>query len=164
MVSFREARPDSPSAHVLLEEYFRFREATFPHAQGYQRTFPRTEHFTPPVGVFVVAEGANLSGESDDVGCGGVRRIDADATDAIRFEIKHLWVRPHMRGRGLGRMLLSELERRAEELGATEIVLDTNASLDAAGSLYASSGYEAIAPYNDNPNATNWYRKRVTTA
>jgi len=58
-------------------------------------------------------------------------------------------------------MLLSELENRAEALGATEIVLDTNAALDAAGSLYASSGYQSIEPYNDNPNATNWYRKSV---
>jgi len=25
--------------------------------------------------------------------------------------------------------------------------------------LYSGAGYEDCAPYNDNPNATNWYRK-----
>ena len=42
-----------------------------------------------------------------------------------------------------------------------ELVLDTNASLEAAGGLYRSSGYVDIEPYNANPNATNWYGKRV---
>jgi hypothetical protein len=40
-------------------------------------------------------------------------------------------------------------------------VLDTNASLAAAGGLYRSSGYVDIPPYNENPNATNWYLKTL---
>ncbi|WAC66274.1 hypothetical protein OVA14_00250 [Agrococcus sp. SL85] len=46
-------------------------------------------------------------------------------------------------------------------LGADEVVLDTNRSLEAANGLYASRGYAAIEPYNDNPNATSWFRKPV---
>ncbi len=38
-------------------------------------------------------------------------------------------------------------------------MLDTNDSLAAAGALYRSAGFERIPPYNDNPNATAWYRK-----
>ena len=75
--------------------------------------------------------------------------------------MKHLWLAPAARGRGAGRRLLEELERRAVEFGARELVLDTNASLEAAGGLYRSSGYVDIEPYNANPNATNWYGKRV---
>ena len=56
---------------------------------------------------------------------------------------------------------MEELERRARALGATELVLDTNRSLEAAGALYARLGYERIAPYNDNPNATDWYRRSL---
>jgi hypothetical protein len=41
-------------------------------------------------------------------------------------------------------------------------VLDTNASLEAAGRLYRSQGYESIQPYNENPNATDWFRKRLS--
>jgi GNAT superfamily N-acetyltransferase len=79
----------------------------------------------------------------------------------LRFEAKHLWLQPQVRGRGWGSLLLAELERRAREFGASEMVLDTNASLEAAGQLYQRSGYEDVPPYNDNPNATNWYRKRL---
>jgi ribosomal protein S18 acetylase RimI-like enzyme len=92
------------------------------------------------------------------VGCGGVRMIAPG-----RGEIKHLWMRPAARGSGLGRALLVELESRAAQLGATEIVLDTNERLEAAQSLYRSSGYVNVEPYNDNPNATHWFRKVLTT-
>ncbi len=61
-------------------------------------------------------------------------------------------------------MLLAELEARAIGFGATHAVLDTNASLEAAAGLYHSHGYESIEPYNDNPNATNWYGKALRTA
>ncbi|WP_353828923.1 GNAT family N-acetyltransferase, partial [Agromyces sp. SYSU T0242] len=97
------------------------------------------------------------------VGCGGVRRIAPSPDGLERYEVKHLWLAPAARGRGGGRMLLDELERRAVGFGAQELVLDTNASLAAAGRLYASRGYAAIEPYNENPNATNWYGKPVTT-
>jgi ribosomal protein S18 acetylase RimI-like enzyme len=72
-----------------------------------------------------------------------------------------LWLRPHVRGLGYGRALLTELERRARELGATELVLDTNSSLEAAGGLYRSSGLVNVEPYNDNPNATDWFAKKL---
>ena len=78
---------------------------------------------------------------------------------AVRFEAKHLWLQPQVRGRGWGGLLLAELEKRARDFGAAELVLDTNASLEAAGRLYQRAGYADVPPYNDNPNATNWYRK-----
>jgi GNAT superfamily N-acetyltransferase len=62
---------------------------------------------------------------------------------------------------GLGKALLAELERRAREFGATEVVLDTNAALVEAGGLYRSAGYAEVEPYNDNPNATHWFRKEL---
>ena len=70
-------------------------------------------------------------------------------------------MRPAARGTGLGRALLTELERQAALLGATEVVLDTNERLAAAQSLYRSSGYAEVEPYNDNPNATHWFRKAL---
>ncbi|WP_235559489.1 GNAT family N-acetyltransferase, partial [Microbacterium sp. Leaf351] len=65
------------------------------------------------------------------------------------------------RGRGWGRLLLDALEDEARRLGATELVLDTHHSLTAAAGLYDSSGFVTIPPYNDNPNATRWYGKRL---
>ena len=150
MVSFREASVDDPDAHALIAEYFAMRAETFPTGD-YSPVFPKAENFTPPAGVFlIVVEGG------EDVGCGGIKRVAPD-----RFEIKHLWIRPRAQGRGLGRALLTELEDRARAFGATEVVLDTNASLTVAGSMYRSGGYEEIPPYNENPNATTWFRKSL---
>ncbi len=144
------------AARTLLEQYFSARAHDFPGGpDAYRRTSPVDAEFTPPAGVFVIVEGENLSGEPADVGCGGVRRV-ADGPYGARFEVKHLWVQPHTRRLGFGRALMDELARRARELGAAELVLDTNDSLAAAGGLYQSLGFEPISAYNDNPNATTW--------
>ena len=138
-------------AHALLEEYFAFRELTFPIASGYVTTFPKPDDFTSPHGVLLIVEV-----DGDAAGCGGIRSLGHG-----RFEVKHLWIRPHLHGHGLGRALLAELEVRAVTAGATELVLDTNSSLAAAGGLYRSTGFRDIEAYNQNPNATHWYAKTV---
>jgi GNAT superfamily N-acetyltransferase len=67
-----------------------------------------------------------------------------------------------MRGRGAGRALLHALESAAVELGATTGVLDTNATLTSALALYRVNGWQEVPPYNDNPEATHWFRKQLT--
>ena len=153
MASFREVSVDDPAAHVLVSEYFAARAETFPPELGaYHPTFPTPAQFVPPTGVFLLVVDNGV-----DVGCGGIRMLEPHT-----FEIKHLWIQPSAQGSGFGRALLVELESRAREFGATEVVLDTNVSLIAAGNLYRSRGYLEIEPYNDNPNATHWFRKRIT--
>lgn len=151
MPEFTSAPVTDPTAHELLSEYFSSRELSFVGGT-YAVTFPKAEQFEPPAGVFVLVRDGDRF-----VGCGGIRRLSPE-----RYEVKHLFLRPETRGKGWGRELLTELERRAVGFGATEVVLDTNATLTAAGGLYQSMGYESVEPYNDNPNATNWYRKDVT--
>jgi ribosomal protein S18 acetylase RimI-like enzyme len=151
VVTFRETAVTDAAAHALLGEYFAYRAQTFPVAGGYRTSFPDPTQFVEPDGVFLVMADGDV-----DLGCGGIRALGGG-----RFEVKHLWVRPEAQGRGLGRAMLAELERRAIALGATQLVLDTNDSLEAAGGLYRSQGYSEIEPYNDNPNATRWYAKTV---
>lgn len=149
---FRVAGVTEPDAHTLLAEYFSMRAAGFdPAAGAYRTVFPDPARFVPPAGVFLVVEADGAA-----VGCGGIRMLDP-----ARAEVKHLYLRDAVRGRGWGGLLLAELEGRARELGASEAVLDTNADLEAAGRLYRSHGYAEIAPYNDNPNATLWFRKAL---
>jgi len=153
VVSFRESSVDEPAALALIAEYFLMRAETYPETLGdYHPTYPHAANFTPPAGVFLV-----VVEDGEDVGCGGIKSLSP-----TRYEIKHLWIQPRMQGRGLGRKLLEELERRALDFGATEVVLDTNESLVTAGNLYRTSGYLVIPPYNDNPNATHWFRKELT--
>jgi len=149
--TYRATPVTDATAHALLTEYFAYRASTFPAGSQYRVTHPDPARFVVPDGVFLVVREFG-----DALGCGGIRRLEN-----ARFEVKHLWLRPLARGRGLGRALLNELEKRAKRLGATELVLDTNASLEAAGELYRTSGYEGIDAYNDNPNATDWYRKAL---
>lgn len=163
MPQFRSLPVTDALAHELLTEYFNYRAETFPTPSGYVTTFPSAEQFTEPRGVFIVVEPEGSDGTPTSnaaaggaLGCGGIRQLEPG-----RFEVKHLWVRPEGRGAGLGRQLLGELERRARAWGATELVLDTNESLAAAGGLYRSSGFEPCVPYNDNPNATTWYLKHL---
>lgn len=182
MVHWVETTVRSAAAQRLLAEYFAERAAGFPPEQGvYRATLPAPEQFVPPAGQFLLvvpgapakhggpdesagAAGARAAAGADDaeaVGCGGIRRIQRAESGLVRFEVKHLFLQPAVRGLGYGGMLLAELERRAAHLGADEIVLDTNASLESAGELYRRAGYRGIDAYNDNPNATNWYGKRL---
>lgn len=163
MVSFADVAVTDATAHRMLSDYFAERAETFPTVQGAYRTaFPDPGQFVPPKGVFLLAYD-----EGVEAGCGGIRELPVPLADAeegtpvVRYEIKHLWVPPARRGNGFGRAILVELEHRARGFGATELVLDTNSSLEAAGGLYRSHGYEPIPPYNDNPNATDWFRKRL---
>ncbi|MCJ1713678.1 GNAT family N-acetyltransferase [Curtobacterium sp. VKM Ac-2922] len=157
-VTVRTVPADLPEVDALLDAYLDEREATFPSAQGsYSRKRTPAAEFTPPNGVFVVAYDGD-----DPVGCGGLRRI-ADDGDQVRYEVKHVFVAPAGRGRGVATAVMDELERAGAAMGATAIVLDTNDSLVAAAAMYRSRGYERIAPFNDNPNATAWYRKPVAS-
>jgi GNAT superfamily N-acetyltransferase len=96
--------------------------------------------FVPPRGVFIVVRDDGGTA----VACGGVTRFTYDES---KGEVKRMYVTPEARGRGLGRLVLDELERHARELGFFALVLETGDRQEAALSLYESSGYERIASY-----------------
>lgn len=93
--------------------------------------------FEPPNGIFLVARDDGRA-----VGCGGVCRFDE-----TRAELKRMYVAPEMRGRGIGRRLLVELEDAARRFGYAGIVLETGDRQPEALGLYASAGYERIPCY-----------------
>jgi ribosomal protein S18 acetylase RimI-like enzyme len=157
MPTFRIASPEDADAHAVLVEYFTLRAAEFPGGT-YSPTYPTAAAFQDTDGVFLL-----LEDDGAIVGCGGIRRVAMPDGEADVFEIKHVFLRPETRGRGWGRLLLDELERRARDLGAHALVLDTHHTLEAAGHLYRKSGFTEIPRYNANPNATRWYRKDLET-
>ena len=155
MPTFRIASPEDADAHAVLVDYFALRAAEFPGG-SYSPTYPTAAAFQDPDGVFLL-----LENEGAIVGCGGIRRVGMPEGETDVFEIKHVFLRPQTRGRGWGRLLLDELEHRARRLGARALVLDTHHTLEAASHLYRNSGFAEIPRYNDNPNATRWYRKEL---
>lgn len=97
--------------------------------------------FAAPLGHFVVGY---LDGVP--VACGGWRAHDvADAP--IRpgdAEIKRMYTADSVRGRGLSRVVLAELESSARAVGRTRMVLETGTRQPEAIRLYQTSGYERI--------------------
>jgi GNAT superfamily N-acetyltransferase len=147
--------PRSRAGRWCLEQYYAELRDRFD--AGFDPTtssLPDAGEMAPPTGLFLIAR---LRGEP--VGCGGL--ILHDAAPA---EIKRMWVAPEVRGLGLGRRLLSELERLARESGAPATRLDTNRNLTEAISMYRSSGYEEIPDFNGEPYAHHWFEKQLPTS
>jgi GNAT superfamily N-acetyltransferase len=116
-------------------------------------TMPRAggAELSPPAGAFVV-------GYHEDVPvcCGGVKRLDDE-----RCEIKKMYVAPEMRGRGVARALLYELEHTARRLGYSIARLDTGPRQGNAEGLYRDEGYAEVPDFNGNPVAVFWGEKRL---
>jgi ribosomal protein S18 acetylase RimI-like enzyme len=72
-----------------------------------------------------------------------------------------MWVSRDVRGLGLGRRLLQELENRAKNLGYRTIRLETQKSLKEAQHLYRSSGYREVPRFNDERYAHHWFEKTL---
>lgn len=150
LVEFEAVDPEDPRARHCLREYFRELDRRFGTGFDPGETLPLDpDRLRPPAGVFVVA-----SLRHDPVGCGGLKFHGSGVA-----ELKRMWVAPEARGLGVGRRLLAELERRAAERGSRAVRLDTNRTLVEAISLYRSSGYRKVDPFNDEPYAHHWFEK-----
>ncbi len=91
-------------------------------------------------------------------GCGALRALPgSDYANAC--EMKRLYVRPAFRRFGLGRQLAQALLDEARRAGYSVVLLDTLDDMEAARELYASLGFEEIAPYYFNPIAGAHYLK-----
>jgi len=156
-IEVREEPPGSPAGRFLRTAYWRD-VADLCALDGDGGTLPPGDEETlvAPRGTFLVASGGGA-----DLGCVGVRFLDAAGEAPGRAELKRLYVAPAARGLRLGRRLLDEAHAWARERGAREVVLDTRSELTAALRLYASAGYVEVEPYNDNPQAQVWMARRL---
>jgi DNA-binding MarR family transcriptional regulator/GNAT superfamily N-acetyltransferase len=152
LVEFRVEDPTSASATLCLQAYFSELATRFDN--GFDPSLGHSGDITvfrQPKGLFLVAY---LRGEP--IGCGGLKFHDDQPAD-----LKRMWVADSARGLGVGRRLLTELEQRAREHGATVVRLETNKALTEAQSLYRSAGYTEIPSFNDEPYAHHWFEKRL---
>jgi DNA-binding MarR family transcriptional regulator/GNAT superfamily N-acetyltransferase len=104
---------------------------------------------TPPAGLFLVAYR-----HGDAVGCGGVKHHPGAPS-----EIKRMWVAENARGLGVARRLLADLETDAVRAGAPAARIETSATLFEAITLYRSTGYVEVEPFNAEPFADHWFEK-----
>lgn len=151
-IELTPADPSSADVERCLQQYYAELAARFPG--GFEL---RADH-APPVGEFAPPTGCMLIARlfGDPVGCGGIRTLEAGVG-----EIKRMWISPEVRGLGVGRRLLAELEQVARGRKLHTIRLDTNGSLAEALRLYRTCGYREIPRYNDNPYAQHWFEKTL---
>ncbi|MEU9223454.1 GNAT family N-acetyltransferase [Streptomyces massasporeus] len=105
----------------------------------------------PPDGRLLVARY-----DGEPAGSAGVRLVDGTTA-----ELKRVFLREPMRGRGGAPLLVEAAEEAARALGATRMILDTRGDLVEARGLYARLGYTETGPHNDDPYAEHWFSKEL---
>jgi DNA-binding MarR family transcriptional regulator/GNAT superfamily N-acetyltransferase len=142
--------PRHPDACFCLRAYFGELSRRFEDGFDPDRSISAdADELTPPAGLLLVA-----TLHAEPVGCGALK-----FHDGAPAEIKRMWVAPTVRGLGLGRRLLTDLERHASAGGARVLRLETNRALSEAVGLYRANGYREVAAFNDEPYADHWFEK-----
>jgi DNA-binding MarR family transcriptional regulator/GNAT superfamily N-acetyltransferase len=151
MVRVAEQDPRQPEARHCLRAYFTELAHRFDGGFDPDRSISAgDEELTRPAGLLLVA-----TLHADPVGCGALKLHGELA------EVKRMWVAPSVRGLGLGRRLLDELESRAAASGVRTLRLETNGTLREAIGLYRAAGYREVKPFNDEPYAHHWFEKQL---
>jgi GNAT superfamily N-acetyltransferase len=96
--------------------------------------------FFPPTGRFYL-----VRHDGRDIGVGCLKRLAPNVG-----EIQRMYIQPHVRGVGAGRVLVERLLRDAKELGYTRVRLESLRALAPAHGLYRSVGFVEVEPYADN--------------
>jgi len=72
-----------------------------------------------------------------------------------------MWVAPAVRGLGLSRRILAEVERQALAHGVHTLRLETNRALTEAISLYRDCGFREVERFNDEIYGDHFFEKEL---
>ena len=153
-VRFDVEDPSSADARWCLEQYFSELGARFETGFDPSLSISADAHeLTLPAGVLLIARVHAMP-----VACGALK-----LHPGAPAELKRMWVAPGVRGIGLGRRLLRELEQRARDMGVEVLRLETNRALGEAIALYRSSGFREVPAFNGEPYADHWFEKHLSS-
>jgi putative acetyltransferase len=124
---------DSADAQRLIQALDAGLAERYPPEQRFGPNL-KAHHLIEGRGVFLIARAGGQA-----VGCGALRLIDASTA-----EIKRMYVDPRIRGKGVGRAVLGQLEAAAREMGVTRLVLETGVHQHAAIALYRATGFSQV--------------------
>ncbi|MET7288635.1 GNAT family N-acetyltransferase [Streptomyces sp. NPDC005573] len=142
-MNIRRVRFDHPDALKLNDEVQA--EYHLRYGDGGDATSLDAADFDPPRGVYLIA----YDEQDRPVATGGWRGRDRneEGNEDGDAELKRMFVVDGMRGRGLARRILTELEADARAAGRTRMVLETGSKQPEAIALYVSSGYEPCVKF-----------------
>jgi putative acetyltransferase len=128
-------REATDEVRVLVDELEQVLAAEYPPEQRHGLALGAI--FTPNLRFFV----ARLNGAA--VGCGGVTFLTGFA------EVKRMYVRDAVRGRGVAPALLARIEREARDAGVALLRLETGTAQHAALRFYEREGFRPCAAFGD---------------
>jgi GNAT superfamily N-acetyltransferase len=143
-------RPDSADVVLLISELEAHLAPLYPPES--RHGFSVEKLITQGVAFFV------LRANETPAGCGGIQLFGAEYG-----ELKRMYVRPHFRGLGFGKVLLNHLADYARTRGVALLRLETGIHQAAAISLYEQLGFQRIPPfgaYIEDPLSL-FYEKRI---
>jgi GNAT superfamily N-acetyltransferase len=148
-VEVRECDPRHRDARFCLQTYYSELAVRFRNGYDPAVSPVADDEMSPPAGLLLVGY---LHG--DPVGCGALIFYPDDVG-----LVKRMWVASAVRGIGLGRRLLFELEHHGRANGVRLMRLETKDELGEAVQMYRTSGYREVNPFNDEPYADHWFEK-----
>lgn len=151
-------RSDNEALAKLIRAVFEEHNAP---QKGTVYSDPTTDHlfelFETPKSVFWVAEM-----ENEIAGCCGIyptEGLPPDCAELVKF-----YLSPKARGKGIGKKLMEKSLRSAQELGYSEIYLESLPEFSKAVSIYEKQGFEMLPhPLGNSGHSTCniWMRKKL---
>jgi GNAT superfamily N-acetyltransferase len=141
-IKLKKVSPDSPEVKSLSDELHNDLELIY--GKG---TIEEFSEENKQMLIFYVA----YDESENAVACGALKHYDDQTT-----EIKRMYVKPKHRGRGISKLILSELEDKAKELNYNRLVLETGLKQPEAMNLYNKFGYKPFKCYGryaDDPDS-----------
>jgi GNAT superfamily N-acetyltransferase len=154
VLELREEPSDGAASRALWAEYMALVASRLPGFEPTEAIFATPEAFAGPGTAWLVG----YDGEAA-VCCGGLRPLPEPGV----AEIKRMFVWATARGRGHGRALLDELERRAAAAGCFRVRLFTTEVLVEARALYRSAGYRVVGTVPDGDRTDLWLEKTLAS-
>lgn len=142
-------RSDNEALAKLIRAVFEEHQAP---QKGTVYSDPTTDHlfelFETPKSVFWVAEM-----ENEIVGCCGIyptEGLPPNCAELVKF-----YLSPKARGKGIGKKLMEKSIRSAQELGYSEIYLESLSEFSKAVSIYEKQGFEMLShPLGNSGHST----------
>jgi putative acetyltransferase len=133
-IVLRRTSGDDPHFQMLVADLDKDLWARYPAIQ---------QNFTPFNKIDPSARVVVAYSQNGPVGCGCFRKMDDEGT----LEIKRMYVRPQSRGKGIAKLVLSELEKWGKDEGFTQAKLETGNNQPEALAVYSGAHYKQIPNY-----------------